>query len=699
MPIPFSIQAPPPPETVIVAPRSETTATTSPANRTVLTAEDLARTGERSLPRMIEKAAGFGVWLQETNLGGGAPILRGFIGEKVLLVVDGVRLNDASTRLGPNQSLNTIDPAIVERVEILRGPGSVQYGSDAIGGTILIWTKRRMPGSADLQGTSNGLDAGVETVYQSVNSGYRVSPFASWATADDGFFASGSWAEWNELRSGDGEIDNTGYQSGALFGSWVHGFDQWRSLRITASAHRDYDVPRTDRLNVGFGQTLPANAEFVFKHQDQDQLNLAFEDVEVGGFADRFQVRMTLREYSEDRQLRSTGSTQRRLESDDIQAWVFGADWRKALSDDHLLTWGVDAEFDDIDSSRTNVNINTGVATAGQPSFAPGSEYLSTGVFVQDEIASFDPVDVTVGVRYSYFHFGFDQFTSGPDGGPHESGDFDALTASLALGYDLSESWRATAGVAQGFRAPHLDDLARNATIFGGTELANPDLDPEQSFTVQAGLERGGDTWSAAIVGYATYLEDAIGRRLVDEGDPMTLGDETYLRDNTGSVDIYGTELTLERKLGDESADFALRGGAAWTIGTQYDDTVNPATGEATYDDVPARRIPPLQGFVALAYEPPAPRWSWLAWAELRLSLADEQEKLNPDDETDPRIDPTGTDGWERLDLDFGGPLGQRGGSRWNVGLHNILDELYRVHGSGLDAPGFGVVLGLAWVF
>ena len=701
MPILFSLQDTPPlpPETVIVAPRDEAPATESPANRTVLSAEDLARTGERSLPRMIEKAAGFGISMQETNLGGGAPILRGFLGEKVLIVVDGVRVNDASTRLGPNQSLNTIDPAIVERVEVRRGPGSVQYGSDAMGGTILIWTKRRVPGSADAHGTANGLEAGFETFYQSVNSGYSVSPFASWATADDGFYASGSWSEWNELHSAEGEIDNTGYQSGALFGSWVHGFDSWRSLRISASAHRDYDVPRTDRLNVGFGQTQPSSAEFLFTRQDQDQLTLAFEDAEVGGIADRFQVRMTLREYTEDRQQRNTGSTQQRREAYEIQAWVFGADWRKAISDDHLLTWGVDAEFDDIDSSRTNVNVNTGVATAGQPSFAPGSEYFSTGVFVQDEIASFDPVDVTVGVRYSYFHFGFDQLTSGPEGGPHESGDFDALTASLALGYDLSETWRATAGVAQGFRAPHLDDLARNSTIFGGTELANPDLDPEQSWTVQAGFERGGDTFSAAIVGYATFLEDAIGRRLVDEGDPVTLGDETYRRDNTGSVEIYGTELTLERKLGDESADFALRGGGAWTVGKQNDDTVDPSTGEATFDDVPARRIPPLQGFVALAYEPPAPRWGWLAWAEIRLTLVDGQDELNPGDESDPRIDSSGTGSWERLDVDFGGPLGRRGGSRWNVGLHNILDEFYRVHGSGLDAPGFGVVVGLAWVF
>ena len=80
-------------------------------------------------------------------------------------------------------------------------------------------------------------------------------------------------------------------------------------------------------------------------------------------------------------------------------------------------------------------------------------------------------------------------------------------------------------------------------------------------------------------------------------------------------------------------------------------------------------------------------------------ALADGQDELNPDDLTDPRIDPDGTGSWERLDLDFGGPLGAQRGSTWNIGLHNILDEAYRVHGSGFDAPGFGVVVGMAWVF
>src|SRR4030095_6663756 len=94
-------------------------------------------------PTQLAKAAG--VWLQQTNLGGGSPLLQGLSGHQVLLGVDGVRWNDSATRTGVNQMLNGIDAATVERVEVIRGPRTVLYGSDALGGVVLIWTKTRKP--------------------------------------------------------------------------------------------------------------------------------------------------------------------------------------------------------------------------------------------------------------------------------------------------------------------------------------------------------------------------------------------------------------------------------------------------------------------------------------------------------------------------------------------------------------------------
>lgn len=687
-------------ETLVTAPRATPAQTKSAADVVVVTSEELLRTGERSLPRALAKAAGPSVWMQETNTGGGSPMLRGLIGPHVLIVIDGVRLNDSTTRLGPNQSLNTIDPAIVERIEVIKGPSSVLYGSDAVGGAILIWTKRRAAGSANLRGVAGGFQGGLDTSYESASNGGRVSLELSDAGARDGFLAIGSVEQWNELRTGDGEVDFTGYDGHALFGSWDHAFDTHRQIRLSARLRRDTDVPRTDRLITGFGQTQPSNIVFDFVRQENAGVTLAFDDDESGALADRMQARVFLRHTREDRDIRATGSSTLRDESDVVQGYGVGVDWTKTAGDAHLLTWGLDFERDDVlESERIDVNVNTSVETPRPGSFAPNSHYASAGVFVQDEILAFDPFDVTLGLRYSYFDFSYNEFTATPAGGPEEDGDFDALTASLQVARDLCPELRLTGTLAQGFRAPHLDDLARNAVIFGGTELANPDLDPEQSLTGEIALDYHSGAWSVAFGVYHTGISDFIGRRLVDVGDPGQSGDETYLRENVGRVAIYGAELTLRRRLGSIESPFAIETGVAYTRGRQYDGTINPLSGIAEFDDVPARRIPPLNGLVSLIYEPLHTE-SALSWAEFQIVAAAEQDELNPEDLSDPRIDPDGTSGWVVLNLDVGGPLGAIGeDSRWSVGIHNILDEAYRVHGSGLDAPGFNVVAGLDWSF
>jgi outer membrane receptor protein involved in Fe transport len=105
--------------------------------------------------------------------------------------------------------------------------------------------------------------------------------------------------------------------------------------------------------------------------------------------------------------------------------------------------------------------------------------------------------------------------------------------------------------------------------------------------------------------------------------------------------------------------------------------------------------VPPLHGSLSLAYDSSS-RWKYLSTSELTLWWADDQDRLSPADESDPRIDPDGTDGWTSVDLDFSGPIGERKvGASWNFGVHNLFDEAYRIHGSGLDAPGLYFVGGI----
>lgn len=664
-------------ESIVRAPRAERPRTDTAVDAVVVTAEELAATGERSLPRQLAKAAG--VWVQETNLGGGSPLLQGLSGNQVLLVVDGVRMNDSTTRNGVNQMLNGIEPAIVDRVEVLRGPRAVPYGSDALGGVVLVWTRRSTPGS----GASPRV--ALDGKYDSPTNGVSGALSVEGASERHGWLAIGGWHQWNELDTADGEVPNTGYTGGSAFGAWETALGAKSSLRATASWTRDVDVPRTDRLNAGFGQTNPSSSEFLYAEQDRRRYVLAWDDRHAGPLADHVQVRASLRQYEEERTIRGFGSSTRRAEQDETSTVGLGVDFRKALGDAHLLTYGFDVDHDDVDSTRTDTNLGTDVETPNAGSFAPGSRYTSAGIFVQDEIAVGDDWDVTAGARWNQSWFAFED-TDGD-----ESGDFGALGASLAAGRDLSDDVRVVGTVARGFRAPNLSELARDATFASGDELHNPDLDPETSLYGELALERRGARWNGAVAAFAQRIDDVVGRVLVDEGAPGS-GDEVYLRQNIGRVDLYGVSARGGVVLGGADSPWSAHAGAEYVRGEQHDDYVDPDTGERPFDGQPAQRIPPLHGWVAVRYERDA---AWVDWVELSTSWALEQDRLSPQDLDDPRIDPDGTAAWATVDLDFGASLGADGGSRWSIGLHNLLDESYRVHGSGIDGPGFGVVVGL----
>ena len=677
-------------QTVVTAPRAEVAEQRSSALVSVIEGEQLVATGERSLPRALARATG--VWVQETNMGGGAPVVNGMIGNRILIVVDGVRLNDSTTRNGPNQLLNGIDPLSVERIELLRGPSSVLYGSDAIGGVILITTKRRLPAGPGSDALAQALRADVDLEYGTAASGGRASITPSGATEDLGWLGVFSYQDYDDLENGDGVEQPSGYSGAAEFGSVDWALGDRRGLRFTALESRDVDIPRTDRLMVGFGQTQPASEVWNYALQHRRRFALTYTDDSGAGLADRMEARVSLRTYREERERRDTGSITTRNERDYTETVGVGVDWKKTLGEDHLLTWGFDIDNDQVDSKRVDVTGGSGVTKEG--AFADGSRYTSGGVFLRDEIFNFDPVIVTAGVRYSHFDFAFQDFAS--NGGGREEGDFGAVTASVEATRPLGEGLQLTGILAQGFRAPNLDDLANDGSFASGSELANPDLDPEESLTAQLALDLARPTWTGSFGVWFMAIEDLIGRELVSAGLPPP-GDEVYMRENVGRAEVFGADLIGDFTLGDVGSPWSVGGRITYTYGTQFGDNIDPS--DPTVDETPFRRIPPLHGLVELRWEQPRER-RWLDHAGLSFLWATEQDRLHPEDIGDPRIDPNGTEGWTRLDFDVGGPIGRvgrtgAGTSWWSAGLWNLFDEQYRVHASGLDAPGRQLVVGL----
>ena len=675
-------------DSVVVAPRSELAVTTSAAETTVVSGEELVETGERSLPRALGRAAG--VWIQESNLGGGAPVIRGLLGNQILIMLDGVRVNDSTTRFGPNQSLNTIDPAIVERVEITRGSSSVLYGSDAIGGVVSIWTKRRAPARTS---GDEALHGGFELLHDTATEGWRGVDSLSGAGSCVGLYGLFSADDWHDLEAGEGEIQEaTGYRSVTGFGSADFLIDDARSLRVMTLVHRDFDVPRTFSMVPGFGQDEPSFAKYFFTLQEREIGILTYDDAEPGVLADRMQLRLSARRYTEQRERRRLGSDTLVFGETEVATAGLGGDWTKAVGEGHLLKWGFDLDNDDVDSFNVETDLTSGDQTRTDGDFAADARYTSFGAFVQDEVLSLAPTYLTLGLRWSYYDFAFDG-----DADERVDGSFDDLTASVEAARDLSGDVRMTATLAQGFQAPNLEDLANDGDFAGGTELANPELDPAKSLMAEVALEVSRSAWSGTAAVFFTRIDDYIGRRLVDEGDPSQSGDEIYLRENAGRLNLWGAELGARRRLGGPSSPWSVEAQASWVRARQHDDTVDPNSDEAPLDGVEGRRIPPLNGYAALGWNDLGPDPEWLDEASLTLRWAARQDHLHPEDESDVRIDPDGTDGWTIWSLDFGGALSA--GVRWHLSLVNLLDELYRVHGSGVDGPGRSAVIGVQATF
>ncbi len=684
-------------ETVVVAPRSETREEQTPAVVTVVSGDELRSTGERSLPRALGRASN--VWIQETSLGGGAPVVNGLLGNRVLIVVDGVRLNDSTTRSGPNQSLSDIDPGTVERIEIVRGPVSLLYGSDAVGGAILVWTRRRRPlGSSAGAEDQRPWRGALELEYGSAARGGQLSGTLSHATENQGWVTLGSVQDYEDMRAGGGRTqDFTGYSGGGLFGSWEAGVGDDRTLRLVGRRTRSVDVPRTDKLTVGFGQLQPTHQMWHYELQDRWSTLLAYTDESGDGFADRVQARLSLRHYTEERRRLATGSTTETFERDETDTLGLSVDWQRAVGSNQLLTFGLDVDLDSVDAIGVETDTGTGAQTTVGGAFADDARYLSSGLFVRDEIFSFEPWTVTLGARLSYFAFSFENFPA--NGGGSEAGSFAALSTAASATRPLSARTNVTATLAQAFRGPNLDDLANNGSFAGGTEFANPDLEPEQSLTAQLSIDTRREAWGGFAGVFFTHIDDLIGRTLLNPGNPPP-GDETYLRDNVGHAELVGIDAGCDRRLGGEGSPWSARALANLTFGTQRGDNVDPSDPGA--EEVPFQRVPPVHGVFVVRWDEPRERRRF-DWGQISLTWALDQNRLHPQDESDPRIDPDGSDGWALLDVDVGGPLGWdpagEGASTWTLGVHNLFDTHYRVHASGLDSPGLQVVLGVHLAF
>lgn len=638
-------------EVVITANRSASRRFTTAEAIEVLKSKAINQNQLRSAPEALSNTPG--VFVQKTNHGGGSPFVRGLTGNQTLQMIDGIRLNNATYRFGPNQYFNTLDVLSLESIEVLRGSGSVQYGSDALGGTIQAFSKdvafneSRKWGSSML--TRFFTQKMEQTIRADVN--YRSTKAA--------FRGGISLRNFGNLMGGD----TTGMQSPSSYHELD--FDVKGKIRLSSSSvltvvyqnvhQEDVDVYHKVELeNYAVNKINPQTRRLAYLRLNQK--------LDAGVFK-TLTIIASLQHTEEGRESRKNGSSALRYENDKVRTLAFSTDVYTKNRDIWSANSGIEVYNDMVNSTRTDADLSSGAAVQKRGLYPDGSTMSSIAAFTLHTFGLPKWI-FTTGARFNTFVIHVEDETLGKT-----TLNPSALVGNASIMRKLTSTSNVFVSANTGFRAPNIDDLGTLGIVDFRYETPNYDLKPEKSFQYQLGYKYQGKKLKGEIYLYRNELYNLIVRNKV-EGDSLD-GYPVYQKGNVERAYIQGVETSFDYML---SPSLSFSGNLTYTYGQNL--TKNE----------PVRRIPPLFGRVVFEY-----RHSNL-WANMEWLAAAKQDRLAQGDKDDNRIPKGGTPGWNIFNINTG--------YTWrfisfDLRLQNLLNKDYRYHGSGVNGYGRSASLSL----
>lgn len=657
---------------IVSASRHEQSRMGSPRSVSVVTAEEIRRRNYRSVPEAVATVAG--VYLQQTNYGGGSPIIRGMVGNRILLMVNGIRLNNGVYRLGPNQYLNQIDIGQVERIEVVRGAGSVLYGSDAFGGVINVITKRAPDPRAGKE------FSGVARVrFGTADTSGVGRAEVSGAAGRLGLFAGFAESRFGDLTAGGdrGVQPFTGYRQSTGDLSMAVDLGKNRTLTAGISRLKQYDVPRTDVLAAG------SDRKHLWHGQGRDMAYTRFEHNRESRFVKGLVMTAAFSRPFEDlMRIQSSAPLVERFHRDHVSSAAFSVQLMTSIGAAHALTYGVDASADWVGSGRTDLDLRTGRFSTKPGNYVDGSTYRNLGLFLQDEVRLTQRLDGVFGIRADRFHLRTDPRDAFTGVVPVHNMT-KALTGSGHFLFKLHRGLSLVGGLSQGFRAPNVDDSGLLGSSGLRFEIPNAALEPERSVNFEYGIRSQTKSGTLSLVYFHDRYRNLIERApalyhglsfLDRNGNGVREANEeaVYQRQNLNRAQVRGIEVDSMLQV---AANWTWTNLFTWTRGTDR-SLAQPLT-----------RIPPINGVSRLTWQS-----SHALWVEGALVAAYSQHRLSAADMADIRIGPGGTAGYAVLHL----RAGFRGSvlSGLSVSVENVTNRRYRLHGSGFDRPGIHLIAG-----
>jgi len=690
-------------EVVVSATRWRQTSDNIPARITTIYPRQIALQNPQTAADLLGISGK--VFIQKSQQGGGSPMIRGFATNRLLYAVDGVRMNNAIFRGGNIQNVINLDPFAVERTEVLFGPGSVIYGSDAIGGVMSFQTLTPSFSATEETSTSGKAIARYSSVNNERTGHFHVNVGKekwAWVTSIS------SW-HYDHLRQGrngpDGylksfyvqrqdRMDRVITQDDPLLQipSTYAQFNLMQKVRFApaqewdfqygfhfseTSAYGRYD--RHNRLRNG----LPRYAEWRYGPQKWMMNHLQITHDNNLSYMDQMTLRIAHQAFEESRISRNFNQPSREIRIEEVDAYSINLDFVKSLRPGHTLYYGAEYVLNDINSTGINEQIETSISRPG-PSRYPQASWQSLAFYLDDSYKLSEYFTLQAGLRYNHYRLNAD-FDTTFFPFPFTSSQLEdgSLTGSIGGVYRPSDTWVISANLGTAFRSPNVDDIGK---VFdsepGAVTVPNPDLSAEYAYNLDLGIARVfGEILKIDLTGYYTLLQNAMVRRNFRLNDRDSIRYDGVLSQvqaiqNAAEARVYGLQAGIEIK---------LPGG--FSITSDY----NVQEGTEETDDgteSPTRHAAPAFGVSRLMYSDTKLNLQLYAMYQRKRShddLAIEERnktEIYALDENGNSYSP----GWYTLNIKGMYQLNEN--LSVSAGLENITDQRYRPYSSGISGAG-----------
>lgn len=652
------------------------------------------------------------VFMQKSQQGGGSPMIRGFATSRLLYSVDGVRMNTAIFRSGNLQNVINLDPFAIENTEVLFGPGSVIYGSDAIGGVMSFQTLTPQLSLTDaplITGKANARYSSAnneKTGHFDVNLGFK-----KWA-----FITSVSSWDYDNLRQGShgpddyikdyyverqDSIDVVITQEDKLLQipSAYSQINMMQKIRFKPNERWDFQYGfhfsetspygRYDRhTRVRNGTARYAEWDYGSQIWMMNNLNVSYNA--NNPVFDEMSLRLAHQWFEESRIDRSLNKSERNTQSEEVAAYSVNLDFKKATGAKNTFFYGIEYVLDDVASKGELTDISTGISEVG-PARYPQAKWQSLAAYVTDEFKVSDQFTLSAGARYNHILLDaeFDT-TFYPFPFTEVKVSNGALTGSLGGVYRPADSWVISANLGTAFRSPNVDDLGK---VFdsepGSVVVPNPDLKPEYAYNADLGIAKVfSDVVKVDITGYYTHLKDALVRRdfqlngldsIVYQGELS----QVQAIQNAAIAKVYGVQAGVEVKL---------------PKGFGFSTDVNFQKGEEELDNgetSPSRHAAPFFGVSRLNYKANKLQME----INLEYQAKRDFEDLPEEEKEKTEFYALNAEGnayapaW--YTLNFKALYKMSDTFDVSGGIENLTDQRYRPYSSGLSGAGRNFILSL----